>query len=42
MKNIDIDKIAVPNKVSFDKKGYKHFMAITILKLDLHVYFSQK
>ena len=25
--NIDISKIAVPNKVSFGKKGFKYFIA---------------
>ena len=43
IKNIDNDKIVVSNKVSFGKKGFKHFTVYEeAKKLGLYVYFSQK
>ena len=45
IKNIDIGKRVVSNKVSFGKKGFQYFidyMTIKMLKLDLYVYFSKK
>ena len=43
IKNIDINKITVSNKVSFHKKGFKYFFAYKdAKKLDLYVYFFQK
>ena len=43
MKNIDINKMVVPNKVSLGKKDLNISLAIKMLKkLDLYVYFSQK
>ena len=42
IKNIDIKKIVVSNKVSFGKKGSKYFIDYKDdKKLDLYVYFSQ-
>ena len=43
IKNIDINKTVVSNKVSFDKKDLNIVLATKIIKkLDLYVYFSQK
>ena len=42
IKNIDINKTVVSNKVFYGKKGFKYFISLKILKLDLYVYFSQK
>ena len=43
MKNIDIDKIVVSNKVSFGKKGFKCFIGYKDgKKFDFYAYFSQK
>ena len=43
IKNLDIDKIVVSNKVSFGKKGFKYFIGHKdAKKLDLYLYFSQK
>ena len=43
IKNVDINKRFVSNKVSFGKKGFKYLLATKILKkLDLYVYLSQK
>ena len=43
IKNIDINKTVVSNKVSFGKKGFKYFISYKdAKKLDLYVYFSQK
>ena len=43
IKNIDINKIVVSNKVSFGKKGFKYSIYYKYAKkLDLYVYFSQK
>ena len=42
IKNIDINKVVVFNKVSFGKKGFKYFLAIKMIKLNFYVYFSQK
>ena len=39
IKNIDINKIVVSNKASFDRKGFGYKDA---KKLDLDVYFLQK
>ena len=43
IKNIDINKIVVSNKVSFGKKGFNISLTTKMLKkLDLYVCFSQK
>ena len=43
IKNIDINKIVVSNKVSFSKKGFKYFIGYKdAKKLDFYVYFSEK
>ena len=43
IKNIDINKTVVSNKVFFGKKGFKYFIEYKdSKKLDLYVYFSQK
>ena len=43
IKNIDINKIVVSNKVSFVKKAFKYFIGYKDAKeLDLYVYFYQK
>ena len=42
IKNIDINKIVISNKVSFGKNGFKYFIGRKdAKKLDLFVYFSQ-
>ena len=42
-KNVVIDKIFVPNKVPFGKKGFKYFIGYKDpKKISLYVYFSQK
>ena len=42
IKNIDVNKIVVSNKVSFGTKGFKFFIGLKdAKKIDLHVYFSQ-
>ena len=42
IKNINIYKIIVSNKVSFDQKGFKYFIGYKYAKkLDPCVYFSQ-
>ena len=42
IKNIDINKIAVSNKASFGKKGFKYFTGYKdAKKLDLYLYFIQ-
>ena len=43
IKNIHINKIVAPNRVSFGKKGFKYFIGYKdTKKIDLYVYFSQK
>ena len=43
IKDIDINKITVSNKVSFGRKRFKYFIGYKdAKKLDLYVYFSQK
>ena len=43
IKNIDINKIVVSNKVSFAKKGFKYFTGYKdAKKFDAYVYFYQK
>ena len=43
MKNIDIDKIVVSNKVSFGKKGFKYFIGYKDgKKFDFYAYVCQK
>ena len=43
IKNININKIVVSNKVSFSKKGFQHFLGYkNAEKLDLYAYFFQK
>ena len=43
IKNIDINKTVVSNKVSFGKKGFKYFIVYKHpKKLYLHVYFFQR
>ena len=43
IKNIDINKIVVSNKVSFGKKVFTYFIGQKDDKgLDFHVYFPQK
>ena len=43
MKNRDIDKIVVPNRVSFGKKGFKYFIGCkNVKKIDRYPYFFQK
>ena len=42
IKNINIYKIIVSNKVSFGQKGFKYFIGYKYTKkLDPYVYFSQ-
>ena len=42
IKDVDINKIVVSNKVSFGKKGFKYFIGNKYAKkLNLYVYFSQ-
>ena len=42
IKNINIYKIIVSNKVSFGQKGFKYFIGYKYAKnLDPYVYFSQ-
>ena len=42
IKNIDINKIIVCNKVSFGKKGFQYFIGYKdAKKIDLYVCFSQ-
>ena len=42
IKNIDINKIVVSNKVSFGKKGFKCFIGYKdAKKIDLYVCFSR-
>ena len=40
IKNIDINKIVVSNKITFGKKGFEYFTGYKIL--DLYVYFYQE
>ena len=43
IKNVDIDKILVSNKVPFDKKDLNILLVAKMLKkLNLYLYFSQK
>ena len=43
IKNIDINKIVVSNKVSFGEKAFKHFIGYKDgKKLKPYIYFSQK
>ena len=43
IKNIDINKIVVSNKVCFGRKGFRYFIGYKdAKKLDLYVYFFQK
>ena len=43
IKNIDINKIVVSNKVSFGEKAFKYFIGYKDgKKLNPYVYFSQK
>ena len=43
VKNIDIDKIVVSNKVSFGKKGFKYFIGYKDgKKFDFYAYVCQK
>ena len=43
IKNVDIDKIVVPNKVHFGKIRFKYFIGYKdTKKLNLYVHFSQK
>ena len=43
IKNIDINKIVVSNRVSFGKKAFKYFIGYKdAKKLELYIYFSQK
>ena len=43
IKNIDVNKTVVSNKVSFGKKGLKYLICYKdAKKIDLYVYFSQK
>ena len=43
IKNVDIDKVIVPNKVPFGKKGFKVLLVRKMIKrLNYHTYFSQK
>ena len=43
IKNIDINKIVISNKVSFGKKVFKYFIDyIDAKKIDLYAYFFQK
>ena len=43
IKNIDINKIVVSNKVSFRKKGFKYLIGYKdAKKLDFYLYFFQK
>ena len=42
MKNIDINKIVVSNRVSFGKKGFNYFIGYRDAKIRPYVYFSQK
>ena len=40
--NIDIDKIVISNKVSFDKNGFKYFVTKIMIKLSYDVQRFQK
>ena len=43
VKNVDINKVIVSNKLSFGKNDLNTLLAKKIIKkLDLYVYFSQK
>ena len=43
IKNIDINKIIVSNKVSIGQKDFKYFIGYKdAKKLDLHAFFFQK
>ena len=43
MKNIDINKIVVPNKIYLGKNNFKHFIGFKgAKKLDLYAYSFQK
>ena len=43
VKNVDINKVVVSNKLSFGKNDLNTLLAKKIIKkLDLYVYFSQK
>ena len=43
IKNIDINKIVVSNKVCFGRKSFRYFIGYKdAKKLDLYVYFFQK
>ena len=43
IKNTDINKIVVSNKVSFGKKAFKYFIGYKdAKKINLYAYFSQK
>ena len=43
IKNIDINKLVVSNKVSLIKKGFKYFIGYkNAKKINLYVYFCQK
>ena len=43
IKNIDINKIVVSNKVCFGRKGFRYFIGYKdAKKLDLYAYFFQK
>ena len=43
IKNINVNKIVVSNKVSFGKKGFKYLIGSKDAKnVNLYVYFSQK
>ena len=42
IKNVDIDKIVVFNKVSFVKKGYKYLLVTKMLKIKPLCIFSPK
>ena len=42
IKNVDIEKIVVSNKVRFGKKGFKYFIGYKdAKKLNLYIYFFQ-
>ena len=43
MKNIDINKIVVSNKISLGEKGFRYFIGYEdAKKIDLYVYLCQK
>ena len=43
IKNIDINKIVVTNKVSFDKNGFKYFISYKYAKIiDFYAFCFQK